>query len=138
MTEGSAEPVRSKSAEGSAEPFGSVVHYVRLNLAKSNGPKMSFLAIQRLRTLNFGKCGKFQPLKRTKISVRPNRTVRPNLRPILTEPVRPNLRSPLREVRFGQFDEKIGFFHVKFVILAKFDFGAVFSSFNISSRRYKV
>ena len=27
LTEGSAEPVRSKSAEGSAEPFGSVVHY---------------------------------------------------------------------------------------------------------------
>ena len=26
LTEGSAEPVRSKSAEGSAEPFGSVVH----------------------------------------------------------------------------------------------------------------
>ena len=26
LTEGSAEPVRPKTAEGSAEPFGSVVH----------------------------------------------------------------------------------------------------------------
>ena len=27
LTEGSAEPVRPDSTEGSAEPFGSVVHY---------------------------------------------------------------------------------------------------------------
>ena len=43
-------------------------------------------------------------------SERPNRTVRPNLRPILTEPVRPNLRSTLREVRFGQFDKEMDYF----------------------------
>ena len=28
LTEGSAEPVRPDSTEGSAEPFGSVVHYL--------------------------------------------------------------------------------------------------------------
>ena len=39
-------------------------------------------------------------------SERPNRTVRPNLRAILAEPVRPNLRSTQQKVRFGQFDKK--------------------------------
>ena len=36
LTEGSAEPVRPDSTEGSAEPFGSVVHYNLVKQMASN------------------------------------------------------------------------------------------------------